>query len=237
MNITMNKNLSCLLVLFLLFSSLFSTNTYSANITIINNDGPNEGLNDPTPFPGAPGNSATTVGQARLNSFLYAAQLLGAEIESTVEIQVRANFNPLSCSQFSGTLGQAGALTVHRDFQNAPIPLTFYPQSLANSYAGFDLSTSPDITATFNSSIAGVTNCLNGANWYYGTDANPPGGTIDFVSTVIHEIIHGLGFSSQIVFNFPGRTNGSFLNGLPTAYDRNLIDDNLTQLDSANNST
>ncbi len=232
MNIHMNNINSYILILLLVCSSFVSVSVYSATITIINNDGSNEGLNDNSSFAGAPGNNATTVGQARLNSFLYAAQLLGNELESNVVIQVRANFNSLSCSSNSAILGQAGALTVHRDFTNAPIPGTFYPQALANSYAGSDLSGSPDITATFNSNLNGNPNCLGGTQWYYGTDANNPPGTIDFVTTVIHEIIHGLGFSSQIT------SSGAFLNApFPSVYDRFLIDDNLTQLDSANNST
>ena len=203
MNIHMNKfivKIFPILFLVVCFNIAILTNSNSATITIVNGDGPGEGLNDTSPFAGAPGNNATTVGQARINSFLYAAQILGAELESSVVIQVRARFDSQFCSSTSATLGSAGALTVHRDFANAPIAGTFYPQALANSYAGTDLSSiNPDIGATFNSNLNGNPGCLGGIQWYYGTDANPPVGTIDFVSTAIHEIIHGLGFSSQIL--------------------------------------
>jgi len=30
--------------------------------------------------------------------------------------------------------------------------------------------------------------------WYFGTDANTPAGLIDFVTVVLHEIGHGIGF-------------------------------------------
>lgn len=32
-------------------------------------------------------------------------------------------------------------------------------------------------------------------NWYYGIDGNPPSTKYDLISTVLHEIGHGLGFS------------------------------------------
>jgi len=225
-------NLIIFLLLIVSINFIFLVNSNSATITIINNDGPGEGLNDSSPFPGAPGNTATTVGQARINSFLYAAQLLGNELESSVVIEVRANFDSLFCDPTSAILGSAGAFTIHRVFTNAPFSSTFYPQALANSYAGFDLSLNPDIVATFNSELDGSLTCLGGAEWYYGTDANPPLGTIDFVTTAIHEIIHGLGFSSHIL------SNGAILNDpFPAIYDRFLVDDNLTQLDAATNST
>ncbi len=48
-----------------------------ATITVVNRDGVNEGLNDPTPFTPIGGNAATTVGQARLKAFEYAATIWG----------------------------------------------------------------------------------------------------------------------------------------------------------------
>ncbi len=179
-------------------SVLFNGEVYAATITVINNDGPNEGFNDPTPFTPTGGNPATTVGQARLNAFQFGADLWGAALSSSVEIKVDANFDPMFCSAGSAVLGGAGANTVHWDFPNAPLLNTLYPEALANALAGVDQSPgSADIGATFNSDLD-LSSCLGSTSWYYGFDASPPGGDIDFVTVVLHEIGHGLGFQTFV---------------------------------------
>ena len=45
-----------------------------------------------------------------------------------------------------------------------------------------------DIITSFNSHAA--------VDWYFGTDGNTPSRRRDFVSVVLHEIGHGLGFIS-----------------------------------------
>ena len=65
---------------------LLPTLAGAATITIQNNDGPNEGFNDPTPASPVGGNSGTTVGQQRLNVFNKAAEMWGLRIESAVTI-------------------------------------------------------------------------------------------------------------------------------------------------------
>jgi hypothetical protein len=46
--------------------------------------------------------------------------------------------------------------------------------------------------------VNGVPGCLGGLNWYYGLDGNPPANTLDFVTVVLHELAHGLGFQTFI---------------------------------------
>jgi hypothetical protein len=197
---------------------LFQTGSAVATtITILNLDGANEGFNDPTPLTPVGGNPATTLGQARLNAFQYAADLWAERLQSNVTIFVEANMDPLFCSPTQAILGGAGANTVHGNFTNAPVPNTWYPQALANSLAGFDLHGSGDLGATFNSNIDGSPSCLSGASWYYGFDANPPPGDIDFVTVVLHEIGHGLGFQT-----FVGLSTGAKLQGFNDTYMLNL---------------
>jgi hypothetical protein len=167
-----------------------------ATVVIQNNDGAGEGFNDPTPWTPTGGNPATTLGQARLNAFQYAADLWGACLNSNVTIVVQAQMDPLFCNATSAALGMAGANTVHRNFIGAPLSNTWYPQALANALRGADLSPSPDIGAIFNSSLNGSSGCLGGREWYYGYNGNPTGGDIDFVTVVMHEIGHGLGFQT-----------------------------------------
>ncbi|MGB5325525.1 MAG: hypothetical protein WBN40_08890, partial [Pseudomonadales bacterium] len=172
----------------------------SGTTLVLNNqDGPGEGLNDTTPVAPVGGNPATTVGGQRLVVFEFAAQLIGSIIDSSETISVRASFDPLSCDASSGTLGQAGPQSFHKDFPGAPELQTYYTQAQANSHLGFDIELAlDDIQAQFNSSLDNNNSCLNNRNWYYGLDGNAPGNDIDLLTTVLHELIHGLGFITLV---------------------------------------
>ena len=198
-----------------------------AEIVIINNDGPGEGFNDPTPRAAVGGNTGTTLGEQRLFAFEFAADLLGDKLVSTVSIEVSAEFNPLDCDTNSATLGQAGAQSIVDYEDNPPAGAqanTFYPVALGNALSGTDLVIGEtDIGAEFNSDIDDNDDCLSGVNWYYGVDNNPSAGDVDFLSTVVHEIVHGLGFSS-----FANLTTGAFPgDGTPDIFSRLIRD--LTQ--------
>jgi cysteine-rich repeat protein len=169
----------------------------AAIITVVNDDTAGEGFNDPTPVAPVGGNTGTTRGAQRLIAFQYAADLWGARLRSDVEIRVLARFDPLSCSGTSAVLGQAGPISVHRDFVGAPVAGTWYHVALANGLAGVDLDAGDDIDATFNS-VYGA-GCAFPRGWYYGLDASPnPVTETDFVSVVLHELGHGLGFSTFV---------------------------------------
>lgn len=191
----------------------------AATITIINNDGPGEGFNDPTPATPVSGNNGTTIGQQRLNVFNFAAGIWGAFLDSTVSIEVRAQFDPLTCTATSAVLGSAGALTVHRDFSGAQLSGTWYSQALANKQNGNDLSVQPDISATFNSNLNGSPGCLGGRTWYMGFDNATPPNTTNLLIVVLHELGHGLGF--QTYFN---SSSGALFNGLPDVYTTHMFD-------------
>jgi hypothetical protein len=214
------KRVSFLLLLVVSFFIAFLTTlppSYAATITIVNLDGPGEGFNDPTPWTPTGGNPATTLGEARLNAFQFGADIWGNFLISDVEIFVDANFDPLFCNASSATLGSAGPNFVIRDFPGAPVAATWYVQALANSLFGSDLIPgASDIDATFNSDIDNNDSCLSGTNWYYGYDGQG-GGDIDFVSVVLHELAHGLGFLSLVDLD-TGAKNG----GYDDAYMRHL---------------
>ncbi len=186
----------------------------AATITIVNQDGPNEGFNDPTPVAPVGGNPLTTRGAQALYVFQYAADIWGALLPSNVQIRIEANFDPQTCDASSGVLGSAGPNSLHADFPNAPYPATLYHQALANRLAGFDLDPSNDIGITFNSAIGGP-NCLP-QGWYFGVDGNE-GPKIELLPVVLHEMGHGLGFSTSTLA-------GVQIEGLPHVYDRFLYD-------------
>jgi hypothetical protein len=192
----------------------------AATIVIINNDGPGEGFNDPTPVAPVGGNPGTTLGQQRLNAFQYAADLWGQSLFSNITIEVEAQMDPMFCNPTSAVLGGAGATYVHRDWDTGnppPRAATWYLQALANAIAGVDLNPgTAEISATFNSNLNGDPGCLGGIGWYYGYDENPSG-DIDFVTVVFHEIAHGLGF-----LTFIDLSTGAKLGGLDDTYEWNM---------------
>jgi len=173
-----------------------------ATFIIINEDSGGVGFTDPAPRAPVGGNSGTTLGQQRLNAFQFTADIWGAILHSTVPIRVGSTFSPqppLPCEHFSTQLGQAGPSLVHKNFPGAPLANTWYPQALANSIAGTNLSgdaDGSDINAEFNDLID--TGCFAGApnGWYYGLDGNPPAGQLDLIPVLLHEFCHGLGFLS-----------------------------------------
>jgi len=192
----------------------------AATITILNNDSPGEGFNDPTVVAPIGGNPGTTLGQQRLFAFQHAASIWGAPLSSNVTIFIRASFNPLTCNATSAVLGSAGPVTAHGNFTGAPFTNTWYHAALANKLAGADLSaTNPDISATFNSNL-GQAGCLTGTFFYLGLDSNH-GANIDLVAVLLHEFAHGLGFSTVTNGATGAQLGPPFL---PSAFDRFLFD-------------
>lgn len=117
-------------------------------------------------------------------AFQYAVDIWAASLETPQLVRVGATFAPLS----GNTLGQAGPggyVTLNPATTPGAVANTFYPVALAEKLSNQNFnSVQFDINAEFNSDT----------NWYYGLDANPPANQIDFVSVVLHELGHGLGF-------------------------------------------
>ncbi|HNP71556.1 MAG TPA: hypothetical protein PLO33_04440 [Kouleothrix sp.] len=151
-------------------------------------------------------------------AFQYAVDIWSGRISSSVPIEVRAVWKPLD----TGVLGSAGPATFFSGFPNAPAANTWYPVALANKLAGEDLAPGKeDIDANFSSVFP---------NWYFGTDGNTPAGEYDFVTVVLHELGHGLGFTGSMTVDSQGIGSwGDFGQGVPVrplAYDRFGINGN-----------
>jgi hypothetical protein len=218
------------LIIVLVFS--VGGHAHAVSIIIQNNDGDGEGFNDGTPAAPVGGNTGITLGAQRMQVFQFAAQIWGQALTSNVPVVVEANFEVLPCDAGSAVLGGAGAINLSANFVNAPQALTWYHIALANALAGSDTDpANGDITATFNSAIDNNNACLNGTNWYLGLDNNG-GSDIDLLAVVLHEIAHGLGFST-----FANEATGTWLGNIPDVFGGFVRDNSLglqwTQMDNA----
>jgi hypothetical protein len=153
-------------------------------------------------------------------AFDYAVDIWASTLTSSVPIVIDANWQSLS----GGTLGFAGAQNLFRNFPGAEQSNTYYAAALANKLRGSDNAVGQgDITCTFNSNF----------NWYFGTDGNTPGGQYDFVTVVLHELCHGLGFFGSA--SVSGSQGFLEINNDPVIYDTFVELNNGTDLTSLSN--
>lgn len=202
---------------------LASQSHAAAQINIIVGDDPGVGFNDPTPVMPVGGNPGTTLGAQRLNLFKYVANIWAGKLSSNVPIDVLAFFDALSCSSSSAVLGAAGPISLWLDFPGAKKPGTLYHSALANKLANQDLNPGPtgtgdefDIVAFFNGNL-GNPGCLTGVTFYLGFDNNAGPNQINLSTTLLHELGHGLGFSTTT-------RRGVQLAGYPHIWDHYLYD-------------
>jgi hypothetical protein len=145
--------------------------------------------------------------QAR-TAFEYAVSIWERLIDSPVPIYIQANWR----TKDQNVLGSCGPSDYEKNFEGAPRKNIYYPISVAEKIRGIELTgpERPDMIAEFNRDI----------NWYFGTDGNTPTMLYDFVSVVLHEIGHGLGFTG--FFFATDNTGGySFFDwGDATSFDR-----------------
>lgn len=156
-------------------------------------------------------------------AFAFAMEIWGKMLVSSVPIRIKVTFSTLA----STTLASSGATRIFRDFPNAPFRSVWYPVALAESIRGAELNNrETDINITINQTI----------RWNYRTDARPVSGSFDFVTVVLHEIGHGLGFVSSFKANTANATQGEYgQSGFPFVFDlfiqnttgQNLIDTGL----------
>ena len=147
---------------------------------------------------------------AAQKSFQAAVDIWANIISSSVPIRITATWRAIDSGTGGGTiLGQASPGDFSRNFPGQLRANTWYPMALAEKLAGQELNSvnDPDITAEFNSA----------APWYLGVAA-PGNNQFDFTSVVLHELCHGLGFTSSLRVS---GNNGSwgFGTGTPFAFD------------------
>ena len=110
-----------------------------------------------------------------------AASNLASQIKVKVPVEVELTWEPLD-----DFLGLGGASRSLINFPGAPKEGTWYPISLANQLAGRRLGSGPDVEVSMNST----------SHWDYSGEPQKAfkAGRPDFVTTVMHEILHGMAF-------------------------------------------
>lgn len=177
-------------------------------------DSAGEGFNDPVY--GAAARAALEFAGVQWGSYLSASYI-------GETIHVDTFMNPLGASQ-STTLASASPVNFSWNTTGMPLADTLYAAPLANHVVGRDLSTSKnEIKITFNTDQP----------FYFGTDFNASNTQYDFVSLAMHEMGHGLGFTSRIDHDNSDGSIGAFVtttssttgltNQFPSVYDRFLV--------------
>lgn len=127
------------------------------------------------------------------SAFLYALDIWAAHLNSKVPIKVSATWNENETDDDTITLGSA-APSVVVQIPGIGKPDTFYPIAHLSALAGTPIrdqldDVDYDINVTMNCGYPG---------WYFGIDAKTPPNHIDFVTVILHEIGHGIGFIGSV---------------------------------------
>lgn len=195
-----------------------------AELSVLDRNGPGEGLNDATPATPVGLNFGVTRGQQAIIALQYAASIWGATLKSGVPIVVDSAFvTPADdprfvCSGSSGILGITGVASFVSSPQ-LPVPGASYPVALANALLAKDLTPGePHIISRFNASV-GTAGCLTNQSFYYGLVGRGAPGQDDLLSVFLHELAHGLGFLSAV-----DPATGNFGTDQPSIFDFHVWD-------------
>lgn len=145
-------------------------------------------------------------------AFQYAVDVWKDLIYSPIPIHIKATWEKLA----SDVLGSCSPSGYYYNFNSTQIWNCYYPVALVEKMMGQEANLVSDyeLEASFNSSFT---------NWYFGTDGATPDDKYDFVSTVMHELTHGLGFHG---FFYSSRGRGGYgeNDALGAAFDQYVID-------------
>ena len=126
----------------------------------------------------------------------YALKIWSASLKGTVPVTLSVTFTTLG----DGILGCSYSPSA------GMIDGVYYPESILSQKVGADCSSNYDIRLEFNTNYS----------WYYGTDKNC-GSKVDFVTIMLHEVCHGLGFYDSIIPSTGGYGYGA--GSYPITYD------------------
>jgi hypothetical protein len=180
------------------------------------------GFTDTTAVSPVGGNPGTTIGAQRANVVAYAAGVWTGIVQPSVNMTIDVQFSALFCNLAGATLGSTNPSGKTMNFSGAAYANTWYPRALANHLSAAVVN--PVMSANFNSQLEGNAGCLSGARWYYGYDHNPGVNQFDLLEIVLHEMAHGLGFTT-----FVDLASGTKSGGYDDIYMKFLRDNSLNK--------
>ncbi len=145
-------------------------------------------------------------------AFQYAVDIWQNLISSPVPIHIKATWTSLA----TDVLGSCSPSDYIPDFNSTQIWNCYYPIALAEKMLGEEVNSpaSPEVEASFNKDFK---------NWYFGIDGKTPIDQYDFVSTVLHELTHGLGFHGFFYSDSRGRGGYGSIDRMAAAFDQFVI--------------
>jgi hypothetical protein len=143
-------------------------------------------------------------------AFEYAKHIWEVSLSSPVPISVNATWENMGANVLGSTAPHDAIRFTTSPTPSGALTNTWYPIALANKLGGKD----------YNDSAAEIDSKFNLAfpSWYFGTDGKVDANQWDFVSVVLHELAHGLGFAGSMSVDSLG--NGSWGSiGYPYIFD------------------
>jgi len=122
-------------------------------------------------------------------AFDYAVSIWQNLIDSPVRIRIQATWESLA----QGVLGSTAPAAYYHNFDATEKYNVYYPVAIAERMLGQIINPNSgfEIVMSLGKDFP---------NWYFGTDGKTPSNQYDFVSVVLHEPTHGLGFTGLFLF-------------------------------------
>lgn len=158
-----------------------------------------------------------------INAFEFALSIWSDHISSDVPIIVNANWMSLE----GNTLGSARPSQIVQ-ISGTGESNTWYTLAQLSALTGQPIREQlDDVEYDIDMNVQ-----CNFDDWYFGTDANVPQNKSDFVTVILHEIGHGLGFLGSMNGDNDTDTGewGVGENSDPLIYDRFTVDGNFNNL-------
>lgn len=192
-------------------------------------------VTSPPPFPARAGANdgsgeiraiySTRVPEAAKPAIQSALDRWSAALHIVVPVQVEVDWLSIGSD---GLVGAARPSVAYADFRGAPRENTFYPVALANQITGIDQAPS-------GSDIDIIV--ADRSDWDYATAGTVSPDRISLATVVLHEVLHGLGFSTAFQVDASGIGRSIAPEASPTIFDRFVADRSGTLVSSLPNAS
>lgn len=152
-------------------------------------------------------------------AFDYALDIWSTYISSSIPIKIQANWIGLSEANVLASASTSFFVQI-----NAGKPNTWYNMAQAAAISGLDVVNELKLQGHDVEHDIIINVNANFSRWHFGTNAAPTPGKIDFVTVMLHEIGHGLGFMGSVQANASSQQASLGFNDNPTIYDVFVVD-------------